>query len=58
LFKAIKLEGLEAIKLESEISVKFLSLPASCRKEKIGTLSKKRMDEVHEGLKLVLTLAL
>jgi hypothetical protein len=48
----------KAIKLESEISVKFLSLPASCRKEKIGTLSKKRMDEVHEGLKLVLTLAL
>ena len=25
-------------------------------KEKIGTLSKKRMDEVHEGLKLVLTI--
>ena len=27
-------------------------------KEKIGTLSKKRMDEVHEGLKLVLTIPL
>jgi mRNA interferase MazF len=25
-------------------------------KEKIGTLSKRRMDEVHEGLKLVLTI--
>jgi mRNA interferase MazF len=25
-------------------------------KEKIGTLSKKRMDEVHEGLKLVMNL--
>ena len=25
-------------------------------KEKIGTLSKKRMDEVHEGLKLVMTI--
>ena len=25
-------------------------------KEKIGTLTKKRMDEVHEGLKLVLTI--
>lgn len=27
-------------------------------KEKIGTLSKKRIDEVHEGLKLVLTIPL
>ena len=26
-------------------------------KEKIGTLSKKRMDEVHEGLKLVMNLS-
>ena len=25
-------------------------------KEKIGTLSKKRMDEVHEGLKLIMTI--
>ena len=27
-------------------------------KKKIGTLSKKRMDEVHEGLKLVMTIPL
>jgi len=27
-------------------------------KEKIGTLSKKKMDEVHEGLKFVLTFPL
>jgi mRNA interferase MazF len=26
-------------------------------KEKVGTLSKKRMDEVHEGLKLVMNLS-
>ena len=32
------------------------SVDKKSMKEKVGTLSKKKMDEVHEGLKLVLTI--